>query len=658
MKSMNGGKLFDLASSTSYYVGCSTNESQKWIMSYNSTTKMVCGTASCSAPGKHQFIVYHGTAIRGRATTYVTPGTAVSSKHSIAVFGDNTNHQLGVAATTVQTPTNLLVSALTDGETVTKIASNGLTTFMLTDFGRVLAMGKNPASISTTLSGIVDYTPTGYHMMDISSGNYGTLMADSTGHLWQFLGTSGTLTKIENTNYDDEWVTQVCAGYDHALMLDDDNDVLAIGKNDYNQALGKAASALTSWTDISEDGGSEIVGEDIIAIYCGKHISFLIEHGYDDGYVFGHNLEGRGGADTDHYNLAAQEVDNIDPTKVASGLDFTAFIARGALYTAGNENDGKSARGTCKDDSTNDPEATGISVKDIAAGDNHGLYVTSTNEVYSFGMSDNYQTGTGTTAQSCVNTRVAYGSAVFAQGDSSLVVNPHKVSVGSTGELQAVPAFPGSPTIQLETSAGSALGTFSKAHSGAVYRYRGANFTMPAGDYSLKLIYGTAEYWMPMAFTTGFTVSPPAVNTRDSYFALLGDDGRSATKVVTNANYTFNLCLKNFDNNKAAHTLSGDYNVTLHLSGSSFADVTTTWPLSTMTVNGTGLQCRKFNSSSLFAVGSSGSVTVVPVLTKADETVFMDAMTLKYDDIYIRKDAADMPRLAVLAVVSLLALLL
>ena len=205
--------------------------------------------------------------------------------------------------------------------------------------------------------------------------------------------------------------TAVAAGDDYALALDANGAVWAWGRNSHGQ-LGDGTTA-DAHVPMQVEDSSGVDLSDITAIAAGT-INGLALRSDGTVWAWGYNNDGQLGNGNTTSSSSAVEVDTAASTPlynvvaVAAGNGQSlALRSDGTVWAWGNNSNGQLGNGN----TTNSSYAVQVSslsgITAIAAGNNHSLAVSASGTVSSWGENNDGQLGNGTTSDSHVPVTVS-----------------------------------------------------------------------------------------------------------------------------------------------------------------------------------------------------------------------------------------------------------
>ena len=377
-----------------------------------------------------------------------TPSLAAAptAPGQIFAFGYNLHGELGITASSGMSTANstpALVSLPGSTGPAIQIAAGTQHTLVVTSTGQLYAFGDNSygqLGIATN-SGMSTANPTpalvslpgaSGPVTQVAAGAFHSLAVTSTGQLYGFgynqSGQLGTTTNNGQVTANPTPalvslpgatgpVTQVAAGNDHSLALTSTGQVYAFGDNDYG-ALGNttndggAPSANPTPALVSLPGASGPV----VQMAAGDtHSLALTSTG--QLYSWGDNLYGQLGTMTHSGTMFANPTAALvalpgaggPVTQIAAGGNHSlALTSTGQLYAFGLNNLGQLGSTTNPGGANPTPALVGAlpgasgPIAQIAAGYSDSLAVTSTGQLYAFG--DNYYGQLGATTNTGMST--------------------------------------------------------------------------------------------------------------------------------------------------------------------------------------------------------------------------------------------------------------
>jgi len=309
-----------------------------------------------------------------------------------------------------------------NGITITQIEFGEKYTIFLASDGKVYGVGQNnygqlgldhKISPQTTIKEITFFNEIGIAITQIASGENHTIFLASDGKVYGVGqnnygqlgldgGTSSTpeSTIQEITFLNDKNITQIACGANHTIFSASDNKVYSCGYNENGQ-LGRSVDSLTPSHQIHEI--TYISGTNIKQIACGNNNTMFLAN---DGSIYGCGLNENGqlGLENTDTISTPQEIEyfsnnTITIKQIACGENHTIFLASdGKVYGVGQNNYGQLGLdgGTSSTPESTIQEITFLNDKNItqiACGANHTIFSASDNKVYSCGYNENGQLG-------------------------------------------------------------------------------------------------------------------------------------------------------------------------------------------------------------------------------------------------------------------------
>jgi alpha-tubulin suppressor-like RCC1 family protein len=314
----------------------------------------------------------------------VAGSVAAAPAGQLYAFGFNYYGQLGSTTnngTTTANPTPALVSLPPGAGTVIQAAAGREFSLVVTSSGQLYAFGENDSGQlgSTTNNGTSNPNPAP------------TLVSLPPG--------AGT-------------VTQAAAGFDHSLVVTSSGQLYAFGDNSFGQ-LGSTANNNTINTPnptptlVSLPPGAGAVTQ----AAAGNNFSLVVTSS-GQLYAFGLNIYGQLGSTTNNNTgnpNPTPTLVSLPPgagtvTQAAAGYDFSLVVtSSGQLYAFGVNDYGQFASTTNNGTSNPNPTPTLVplppgagTVTQAAAGDYFSLVVTSSGQLYAFGLNVYGQLGSTT----------------------------------------------------------------------------------------------------------------------------------------------------------------------------------------------------------------------------------------------------------------------
>lgn len=216
----------------------------------------------------------------------------------------------------------------------------------------------------------------------------------------------------------DEVVVDAAAGHFHSLFVLGNGKVFGAGRNDAGQ-LGTQASQV--WEPV------ELPIDNVKAVAAGyKHSLFLL----GDGSVKGLGLNGNGqlgDGSTSHRNSFVDvQLDGQSALAIAAGYDFSYFLTSGGVWACGQNLNGQLGVGDMREKSVPMKVQNVAGLMSMAAGDAHGLFVTSEGKLMGTGANKFGQIGCapdvcGERTASPIETQIGVVSAAAGGASSAWV---------------------------------------------------------------------------------------------------------------------------------------------------------------------------------------------------------------------------------------------
>ncbi len=211
---------------------------------------------------------------------------------------------------------------------------------------------------------------------------------------------------------------QVAAGREFSLALTSSGQLYAFG-GDSNGELGNGSN---NYEGVSTPLAITLPGAtgSPVQVAAGEYHSLVLTSS-GQLYTFGDNRSGQLGNGNTTSRPTPEAITLPGATgpiaQIAAGWEFSlASTSTGQLYAFGNDEYGQLGNGKSDTEPHSTPElitlpgATGR-IKEIAAGKNHGLVVTSTGQLYAFGSDEYGQLGNGKTEEAPDTTPTLVGLA-------------------------------------------------------------------------------------------------------------------------------------------------------------------------------------------------------------------------------------------------------
>jgi len=225
-------------------------------------------------------------------------------------------------------------------------------------------------------------------------------------------------------------IVDIAAGKHHTLFLLSGGSVYAAGRNHHGQLGDGTRKNPGAPVKVN------ITGNVIAVAAGGAHSLFLME----DGTVQACGLNSYGQLGLSGLEFATNPVPVINKTKVAkiaAGIDFSYFLTTGSsrVMAAGNNLAGQLGDGTFTSSGllhgglgTPGFVKSMSSVKSIAAGESHGLFLTEAGELWATGANFDGQLGVDDASNKNLPIKVAdLVQSAFAGGDSSCYLKDSKL---------------------------------------------------------------------------------------------------------------------------------------------------------------------------------------------------------------------------------------
>ena len=344
---------------------------------------------------------------------------------SLIVYGIGRNDygQLGidVFSTTPQSTPQEIKYFFDNDIKITQIAGGHNHTMFLTSDGKVYGVGRNlKGQLGLGHNDTPQFTPQeitffneiGIAITQIVCGPNYTMFLASNGKVYGCgYNSNGELGHGNTTDLNtpklisyltDKNITQIACGHNHTIFLGSDRNVYSCGHNGNGQ-LGRDIAAATPSTTPHEI--TDLTGKNITQIACGAdHSMFLAS----DGNVYSCGRNDYGQLGLNHEDTPKSTIqDNIyisatNIKQIACGYNHTIFLASdGLIYVVGLNDGGQLGLGNTAVQSTikdiSDFNDNGITITQIACGENHTMFLASDGKLYGCGYNDNGQLGLGDT---------------------------------------------------------------------------------------------------------------------------------------------------------------------------------------------------------------------------------------------------------------------
>ena len=343
----------------------------------------------------------------------------LDAKGNVWTAGRNNNGQLGRKTSSDRDSTFKPVT-VGDGVKIKAIAAGIYHTVLLDANGNVWTAGSNNSGqLGRTDSNTSSFTQvtngiSGVKITAIAAGYHHTVLLDEDCNVWTAgfnsdgqLGRtdSNTSTFTQVTTFDDiddisrVKIKAIAAGYQHTVLLDEDNNVWTAGSNSEGQ-LGRTGGNNSTFTMVTKG----IIGVNMTAIASGGYHTVLLDK---DGNVWtaGHNRYGQLGrvtssdSDAKTFTKVTNGIGGVNITAIAAGSKYTVLLDKGGnVWTAGDNFYGGLGRDTSpySYDQTFTKVTNGISgvtIKAIAAGSAHTVLLDAKGSVWTAGYNEYGQLG-------------------------------------------------------------------------------------------------------------------------------------------------------------------------------------------------------------------------------------------------------------------------
>jgi alpha-tubulin suppressor-like RCC1 family protein len=361
----------------------------------------------------------------------VSGAAASTSAGDVFAFGSNNEGQLGNTTSpmgTTPNPTPTLVALPAGSGTVVQVAAGVGHTLELTSTGKLYAFGdnfygelgtatNNGNSSSNPTPELVTLPGQNGAITHLAAGYDFSLVSTSTGQLYSFgLDNEGELGRTANAGTNPPalvtlpgqlgTITSISAGNSHTLVATSSGQVYAFGDN-YYEELGDTAGVGTSTGDpvptlVTLPGKTGTV----VQVAAGVGDSFAVT---STGQLFGFGnnqsdeIDAGAGGDVNPPELVPLTPSAGPIAQVAAGGVgfFTLVLTKGGrIYGFGQNDDGQLGIGNTNGPYDSPTAVTlagqGGAVTEIAAGNEGGLAVTSSGQLYTWGDNDYGELGTTT----------------------------------------------------------------------------------------------------------------------------------------------------------------------------------------------------------------------------------------------------------------------
>jgi alpha-tubulin suppressor-like RCC1 family protein len=386
---------------------------------YNATSKKVMKVDSTNFLGDRINNVFAGDEV----------SFLLSNSGKVYSFGgsysDSTVSYLGrTAKRTISRPT-LLDHSNISGKTFTKVATAGERTFLLSDEGKVYAMGLGingylgtDDSLNIHIPTLIDHTNIGSKkIVEISTSSNVQSSTDAISHTL-LLAEDGTLfgfgdnttgqlglgdynkrmiaTEISHSNLSGKTISKIAAGAQNSMLITTDGKVFIWG-NGGNGEMGYGntnnVNVPTEATHVTALGKQFIAGDIGQISSVGAH--FILIASDSSVYAFGENNDGQLGLGnkTDNYiptKITSSNISGKKPIAVSANVKSSMLLMDdGSVYSFGNSHR-VGIEGTTFTDKTvptllDNAEILGKKITSITSGEAHGLAIMDEGSIFSFG---------------------------------------------------------------------------------------------------------------------------------------------------------------------------------------------------------------------------------------------------------------------------------